>query len=171
MPAHARWLGAGRTLSDALRDGTIDAIVGGFPPAVFHAGSPWLRRLYRDHREAEERYFRTTSLYPVLHLIGVDRRVHERNPQVLARLQAAVTASRAAWFEQARQWGGAAPWALNAFEEVATVLGPDWQEYGLASRANRAAVEAFSRAQLKQGYVSAALTADQIFAEYLRSAP
>jgi len=168
-PRHVRWVGAGRTLADELAQGRLDALVGGFAPAAYYQAGTTLRRLHRDLRRAEEEYFRTTSLYPVLHLIGVDRRIAARHPEVLARLQAAVSASRETYVEQARRWGNAAPWSAEAFEEIPRVFGPEWREYGLQSTANRAAIEAFARAQVRQGYVSQALGVNELFGEYLRS--
>lgn len=62
------------TLSDMLRDGKIDALIGAFIPKSF-GHSPQVVRLFPDHVQEERRYFGQTGIFPIMHALVIRRDV------------------------------------------------------------------------------------------------
>jgi len=157
---------SGRSLTELLVAGEIDAIMSPWPPAEFYTARSRIRRLYSDFRAAERAYYLRTKLYPAHHLLVLRRRVVDRHPWVLQSLYLA--------FQQARQWSEgshmllheSSPWVLADLEEQRTLMGPDYQAYGY--RENQAMVAAFCEEQYRQGLIKEPLSPDRLFEEFER---
>ena len=64
----------GRSLSDLLAAGEIDAILGTSLPASIRT-SPDVVRLFPDFREREKDYYRRTRIFPIMHTVAIRRDV------------------------------------------------------------------------------------------------
>src|SRR6202035_1667180 len=61
MPEH--------TLNDLLLAGEIDALIAAHPPTEFKRGSGRIVRLFSDYRSIEERSYRETGVFPIMHVV------------------------------------------------------------------------------------------------------
>lgn len=156
--------GAGN-LSDALRDGGLDALVAYKPPPCFLDGAPGITRLFADYPALEADYARRTGIFPIMHLLGIRREIAEADPALCLRVCEA--------FETARAWAVARtgesqapftslPWGPAEAERSRTALGTGFWSYGVA--ANRPALEALCRWSHEQGIAPRLVRVDELFA-------
>src|SRR5687767_15047254 len=72
---------SGKSLSQLLEEGGLQAIIGTDAPAAF-GRNPDIVRVYPDYRAAEMDYYRRTKIFPIMHLVVIRRDLHEKNPEV-----------------------------------------------------------------------------------------
>ncbi|MDA0305404.1 MAG: 4,5-dihydroxyphthalate decarboxylase [Proteobacteria bacterium] len=68
----------GETLNDWLAAGKLDAVMAPEPPACFT--SDGIRRLFEDPQSVERDYFARTSLFPIMHVIGIRKSLLTEHP-------------------------------------------------------------------------------------------
>jgi 4,5-dihydroxyphthalate decarboxylase len=110
------------------------------PRASMHARPEGYRRLFRDSRAEELRYFRKYGFVPVMHLLVAKRELAERHPGLVPALMA--------MFDQAKQAAyrfyedtaySLIVGARTLYEEQRAMLGPDpWVNGFAANRKNLA---------------------------------
>lgn len=155
----------GANLSDALRDGTLDALVAYKPPKCFLEGAPHVARLFADYPAIEADYARRTGIFPIMHFLGVRRAIAEQEPALCLALCEA--------FDEARRYALARtdelhapftslPWAPEEAARTRAILGPDAWRYGIAE--NRPALEALCRYSHAQGIAPRRLEVEELFA-------
>jgi 4,5-dihydroxyphthalate decarboxylase len=83
-----------KSLSDMLVAGEIDCALIARPPDCFRAGHPDIVRLFPDYWAMEEKYYAATGVWPIMHIIAVQRRVLGDNPWVARNLYNAFLASK-----------------------------------------------------------------------------
>jgi 4,5-dihydroxyphthalate decarboxylase len=154
-----------RTLAGMLVTGEIDALYTPRTPLPFAQGRPEVRRLFPDVRAEEERYYRETGIFPVMHVVVLRRDVYEARPWMARSLFKA--------FEEARQLAEARlaetaasrdmlPWLYAEAERTRDLMGPSWWSYGLAGNSDGLAV--FLRYAREQGLVRRPLAPPGLFA-------
>jgi 4,5-dihydroxyphthalate decarboxylase len=122
------------TLSAMLADGGLDALVSPRPPSCFMAGDPGVRRLWPDHREEEERFYRETGLFPIMHVVAIRRSLLEQHPWLAANVfRGFVEAKRLAIrdLEQTNFLRVTLPWI--ELDAVRALMGEDFWPYGLSA--------------------------------------
>lgn len=82
------------SLSELLAAGEIDCAIIARPPDCFLQGHPDVVRLFPDHVERGERYFTQTGVWPIMHIIAMQRRVLDENPWVARNLYTAFEESK-----------------------------------------------------------------------------
>ena len=158
-------LATGANLSDALRDGDLDALVAYKPPPAFLDGAPDVGRLFVDYPAVEADYARRTGVFPIMHLIGIRREIAERDPGLCLRVCDAFEAARryaVARTDESQAPFTSLPWAPAEAERTRRILGGDFWRYGVD--ANRPAIEALCRYSRAQGIAPRAVTVDELFA-------
>jgi len=158
-------LGGGSNLSDALRDGAIDALVAYKPPPAFLDGAPNVGRLFVDYEAVEADYARRTGIFPIMHLLGIHREIAERDPELCLRVCDAFEASRRYAVERTNESQApftSLPWGPNEAERSRRVLGDNFWSYGVD--ANRPALEALCRYSHAQGIATRPVMVDELFA-------
>lgn len=122
------------SLAQLLADGEIDALVTARAPATWPG--PGVRRLFEDVRAAELAYYRTTGIFPAMHVLAVKRPVAAAAPWLPGALfrafTAAQAAARAALFDSAAL-DTVLPWQLEELLETEALLGADYWSSGLAA--------------------------------------
>ena len=62
-----------KSLSDMLRDGEIDALIGSRLPDSVRTDPDKVTRLFPDAREEEKRYYREHGIHPIMHTVAIRR--------------------------------------------------------------------------------------------------
>ena len=157
----------GRSLSDMLLSGELDAIYSPPRPRRYHPVDGPIIRLFADVRPVERDYFRKTGCFPPQHLVILRRETWERNKWVAPSLTAAFVRCNDMFAAAQRQFPYASPWLDLELEETEAVMGADFHPYGFDK--NRATIDIFCRQAFELGIVGRLITADEYFAEYLES--
>jgi 4,5-dihydroxyphthalate decarboxylase len=157
-------IGPGRTLSDALEGGEIDAYLGARRPAAFENGRNVVR-LFPDHRDRERDFYRRTGFHPIMHTLVIREEVFRENPWIAESLFKACQESKA-WALKQMRFSGAQrsmlPWVFDEIEEMDELMGPNPWPYGL--ELNRRILEAFQGYLVEQHFIAAAKPIDELFA-------
>ena len=70
----------GATLSGALADGEIDAVIGPRAPSCFANGHPHVGYLFSDPMAEAKGWYQRTGMFPIMHLLGIRRTLVEQHP-------------------------------------------------------------------------------------------
>ena len=153
----------GRSLSDLIAAGEIDAILGTSLPASIKT-SPDVVRLFPDFREREKDYYRRTRIFPIMHTVAIRRDVYAAHPFVAQSLYAALCAAKDRALEKMRYLGALRymlPWLTADIDEIDEVFGGDPWPYGIEP--NRPTLEALVRYLAEQGIIARAPKVDELF--------
>jgi 4,5-dihydroxyphthalate decarboxylase len=153
------------TLEGLLLAGEVDAIITAQAPDAFLRGDGRIRRLLADPRGAEEAYYRTTGVYPIMHTVALRRDVYDAHPWIASNL---VTA-----FEEAKQrslrrmldpivWRYPLPWVPDHAERAQATFGTDFYPYGIEP--NRTTLEALLEFAWEQGVAARRMEVGELFA-------
>lgn len=83
-----------RSLSEMLAVGEIDCAIIARPPTCFLENHPDVERLYPDHVPMEEEYYARTGVWPIMHIIAMQRHIVDENPWVARNLLNAFNESK-----------------------------------------------------------------------------
>jgi len=83
-----------KSLSDMLAAGEIDCAIIARPPNCFLQGHADVVRLFPDFLEMEEDYYRRTKVWPIMHIIAVQKHILDANPWVARNLYNAFAESK-----------------------------------------------------------------------------
>lgn len=153
-----------RLLSDMLMQGEIDALLAYKPPAPFVARDARIVRLFPNFVELEKEFAARTSIFPVMHLMGVRRDLLEQHPWLAMSLLTAFNAAKDMALHELSYVQAlkiSLPWLAESLEETTRVLGEDFWPYGISR--NRAAIEALARWHHEQGLSPRLLTLEEMF--------
>jgi 4,5-dihydroxyphthalate decarboxylase len=154
---------SGRSLSDLLAAGEIDAIIGANIPDSLKT-SPDVQRLFPDYREVEKAYYRDTGIFPIMHLVAIRRRFYEAYPQAVASFYDALCRSKELAFEKMHDLGTLRymlPWMSADLDEIDEVFGGDPWPYGI--EANRPTLTALVTYLAEQGLIAAPPRIEDLF--------
>jgi len=151
----------GRSLSELLATGEIDAIAGARRPTVRHAD---VVPLFADGRAVERDYFRQTGIFPIMHLLAMRRDVYAANPWVATSLyKACVEAKNRALARMHHTFTLCymLPWLEHDMDEIDDVFGGDPWPYGVA--ANRPTLAALVRYMAEQHLIAKPMPIEDLF--------
>jgi 4,5-dihydroxyphthalate decarboxylase len=154
---------SGKSLSDLLETGEIQAIIGSNLPQALKR-NPDVVRLFPDYRAKEQDYFRRTHIFPVMHLIVIRNDVYERHPFVAKSLYDAFVAAKDRAWEKMRYSGTLRymlPWLPDDVEEIDELFGGDCWPYGIEP--NRPTLEALVTYMAEQGLIPASIPIERLF--------
>ena len=157
----------GRSLSDMLIAGELEAVYSPPRPQAYHPGSGPIVRLFPDFRGLEQEYFRKTGAFPPQHLIVLRREAWEANRWIAGRLTEAFSAANDCFTAAQKGFPYATPWLEAELEDTAAVMGEDFHPYGLER--NRAQIEMFAGEAHRLGLTSRRVTVEEYFADFLAS--
>src|SRR5882672_12734710 len=101
------------SLSSMLGGGEIDAAITARAPDAFIKGDGKVVRLFPDYRAEEERFFKKTGIFPIMHLITLRRAAFEQHPWIAMNLYKAFDESKRRCLKRLRDFtiaGTALPW-------------------------------------------------------------
>lgn len=151
----------GTDLGLLLQAGEIDAVFLPHPPKSMMSGKVPTRRLFRDARAEEERYFRKYGYWPIMHVLAMHRDLAEAEPGLPAALMH--------MFEQAHEicddyysdpnWSRL-PAIRHLYEESRAVFGDPWRNGFSANRCN---LERFILYSHDQGLIGERYEPERLF--------
>ncbi|MGB7949420.1 MAG: hypothetical protein WCH75_17160 [Candidatus Binatia bacterium] len=139
-------------LDGLLSEGKLDAVIGPNVLPSISRRDPRTRRLFRDYKTEEQRYFKQTGIFPISHVVTLKQEFVDRYPDAPVAL---LKAFRAARDEAFNRLEGADPqvlvisWAAAAVDEQRELMGENYWAYDIDH--NRLALEAITQFGFEQG--------------------
>ena len=155
---------ADRSLSDMLAAGDIDCAIIARPPDCFRAGHPDVVRLFPAFWEMEESYYARTRVWPIMHIIALQKRVLDGNPWVARNLYNAFLASKDRSVERMSDPAVSRyplAWLPTYARKMHDLFGGDPFPYGI--EANRPAFEQMARYSFEQGIAHRHIKPEDMF--------
>jgi 4,5-dihydroxyphthalate decarboxylase len=152
-----------QTLAAMLRDGGIDALVTARKPSTYDGVR--VRRLFVDYQQVEQAYWRSTGIFPIMHVVAIRREVYGANRWVARALLKAFAEAQALTYQGLRETAalkGMLPWFNAHVEDTVDLMGEDFWPYGL--QRNHKVIETFLRYHAEQGLSDGILTPEDLFA-------
>jgi 4,5-dihydroxyphthalate decarboxylase len=156
---------SGKSLSQLLAAGEIDAVLGAITPDCFGKDHK-IVRLFPDFREVELQYYRRTKVFHIMHTIVIKKDVHEKHPGLAQAFATAMQASKKMALERFLDCGSLQymlPWLPRDVDEINEVFGGDPWPYGLEP--NRPTLEALTRYLHEQGMTAHKVPLDGLFVD------
>ena len=161
LSVHA--LRKGKTLSQMIESGELDAIIGSRVASGF-GKSHQVRRLFPNYREVERDYYRRTGIFPIMHTIVIKEELYEAHPWIAQSVYEAMVKAKQISFNRMRFSGAlhyALPWLFDDLDEIDAIFGGDAWPYGL--EANRKTLETLQTYLINQGFITEALPLEELF--------
>ena len=155
---------ADRSLSDLLAAGDIDCAIIARPPTCFLEGHPDVVRLFPDFLDMEEAYFDRTKVWPIMHIIAMQKRVLDANPWVARNLFNAFNEAKRRSLERLLDPAVSRyplPWLTSYARKMRDRFGGDPFPYGIEE--NRATWEQMALYTFQQGIAHRQFTPEEIF--------
>jgi 4,5-dihydroxyphthalate decarboxylase len=167
LPEGVRRPPPGRSLSDMLIAGELDAIYSPALPQRYEPQNGPIIRLFPDVRAIERDYFAQTGCFPPQHLMVLRRDIWEREKWIARSLTDVFIRCNDRFAASVRNFPYVSPWLDAELEETEAVMGADFHPYGFEK--NRETINVFCRQAYELDIVSRLITAEEYFAEFLAS--
>jgi 4,5-dihydroxyphthalate decarboxylase len=155
---------AGKTLSQMLETGEIDALVSPRSPSSFKPGGK-VRRLFEDYATVERDYYQRTKIFPIMHVVAIKRDVYEKYPWVAQSLYKGFVQAQKITYEDLRETAALKvmlPWLIKYVEDTEAIMGKDFWPYGFET--NVKTLSTFLRYSYEQGLAKRLLQPKELFA-------
>lgn len=156
----------GKSESDLLISGDVDAIFHPAEPQVIVDGHPQVDRLFPDHRTVERAYFEKTGIFPIMHMVAIRRDFAAAHPWLPKAVFEAYSRAKQVDYEQIRKMGSyfsSLPWYGQEHRETCELMGDNFYPYGV--EASRKALEAAFQYSYEQGLAKRKLTIEEVLNE------
>ena len=162
-PANIARNDTGRSLSDMLADGEIDALLGSrLPESLFESDD--VVRLFPDYRAVERAFYVKTGIHPIMHLVAIRKELYEAEPWIAPALYAAMEESKDRALARLRHSAAQKvmlPFLYADLDEIDEVFDGDPWPYGV--EANRPTLEALMRHMLDQNFIARPIPIETLF--------
>jgi 4,5-dihydroxyphthalate decarboxylase len=165
LPAGVHAAPPGRSLSEMLIAGELEAIYSPPRPQAYHPKAGPIVRVFPEFRYIEQEYFLKTGAFPPQHLIVLRREAWEANRWIARSLTEAFVAANDCFSAAQKGFPYATPWLEAELEDTVGVMGEDFHPFGFER--NRAQIDAFADEAFRLGLTSRRVTVDEYFADYL----
>jgi 4,5-dihydroxyphthalate decarboxylase len=155
---------ADKSLSQLLAAGEIDCAIIARPPTCFLEGHPDVERLFPDFQDMEEDYHRRTKVWPIMHIIAMQKRIVDDNPWVARNLYNAFLESKRRSIERLLDPAVSrypVPWLTNYARKMRDRFDGDLFPYGIEE--NRPTWEQMALYTHQQGIAHRQFTPEEIF--------
>lgn len=167
LPAGVKSAPAGRSVSEMLLAGELEAIYSPPRPRAYHPVNGPIARLFPDFRGIEQEYFRKTGAFPPQHLIVLRRETWQANRWIARSLTDAFIVCNETFTAAQKSFPYATPWLEAELEDTAAVMGEDFHPYGVDQ--NRSQIEMFAGEAFRLGLTGRQITVEEYFADFLAS--
>jgi 4,5-dihydroxyphthalate decarboxylase len=151
------------SVEQMLLDGELDALLSPDLIPSLRNRDPRIRRLFPNYWEEEERYYRKTGIFPIMHVMAIRPEIVEKYPWVPVNLYNAFDQAKAVTMRRMEN-PRLVPlaWYRRFWEEQQELLGPDPWEYGLTPR-NRHTLETYVGYFVEQGLIKQRIPLEELF--------
>jgi 4,5-dihydroxyphthalate decarboxylase len=154
-----------KTLSQMLADGNIPAMISPTLPKPFVEGDKRIARLFDDYKNVEIAFFRSTGIFPIMHVTTLRQEIADSYPWVATNLTKAFEAAKQlAYRRVANPRMAPLVFVRTVVEEQEQIFGKDPWSYGLTA-ANRKNLETVQRYAHQQGMIRRMMPLDRLFAD------
>jgi 4,5-dihydroxyphthalate decarboxylase len=152
-----------KSVETMLAEGELDAVIHSSLIKPMVAGDPRVGRLFPDFKAEEQRFFKKTGIFPIMHVLGMKQELVRQYPWVPINMFHAFNRSKAIAMKRMEN-PRIVPlaWYREAWEEQQEALGPDPWEYGLTPR-NRHTLETLAGYSREQGLLRRDWTLEELF--------
>lgn len=155
-----------KSLSELLASGEIDCAIIARPPTCFLEGHPDVERLYPDYLKMEEDYYAETKVWPIMHIIAMQRHILDENPWVARNLLNAFNESKRRSVERLLDPAVSRyplAWLPTYARKMQAMFGDDPYPFGIEE--NRATWEQMLLYTYQQGIAHKHVTPEEVFPE------
>jgi 4,5-dihydroxyphthalate decarboxylase len=153
------------TLSNMIVAGEIDAMLSARAPSCFERGAPNVGRLFPNFREAEQDYYQRTGLFPIMHMIGIRKKLVEQYPWLPVSVYNAFLKAKNIAMKELGEIAvlmATLPWVVDHYMETKRIMGEDFWPYGYPE--NLKNLETFSRYHFEQHLSARRVEPHELFA-------
>ncbi|HEY7298933.1 MAG TPA: ABC transporter substrate-binding protein [Xanthobacteraceae bacterium] len=154
----------GKTISQLLESGEIDAFIAPRVPRLAGKNNPHVGWLFRDPIAAGKDYFRRTGIFPIMHVTGVRRTLVAQHPWLPAAVLKAFEQAKGKCLEELEDTATSKctlPFVDEQLKAARELMGHDFWSYGFA--ANRKVLETFLRHHHAEGLSPRLITPEEMF--------
>jgi 4,5-dihydroxyphthalate decarboxylase len=154
----------GKTISGMLEAGEIDALIGPRAPSCFERGHPQVKYLFDDPHASAADWYRRTSIFPIMHTLGIRKELAERHPWLPGAIVKAFEKSKAIALHRLNDTSATKvtlPFAEDHLRAARNLMGPDFWSYGF--EANEHVINRFLRQHFEEGLSEHLLEAKDLF--------
>jgi 4,5-dihydroxyphthalate decarboxylase len=154
----------GRTISQLLEAGEIDAFIAPRVPRLAAKNNPNIGWLFPDPIAAGRDYYKRTGIFPIMHVTGVRRTLVEQHPWLPAAVLKAFEQAKAKCLEELEDTATSKctlPFVDEQLKAARELMGHDFWSYGLAP--NRSVLETFLRHHHSEGLSPRLVTPEEMF--------
>jgi 4,5-dihydroxyphthalate decarboxylase len=161
-----------RIMEHMLIEGELDAVLCPNVLPSISRRDPRVKRLFPDYMAEEQKYFKDTGIFPISHVVALDRGFVERHPEAPVALLEGHRRARDVAFDRIE---GSDPailtisWAAAAMAEQRALMGERYWAYNVAD--NRPSIEAMLLFAHQQGLTPRQLDAASFFAPEAANLP
>ena len=155
-----------RTLVEMFESGELDALTTARAPSSYTLGKPNIDRLFPDFRTAEKEYYKKTSIFPIMHLMGLRKDLAEAHPWLVGSLYKAFVEARDVAYQDIAKTAAlpnVLPWVNAEVKDTIDLMGPNFWRYGVEEC--RHEIEALARYSYNDGLSEKLMTPEELFAE------
>ena len=153
----------GKDVEKMLVAGELDAVLHSDLIDPLLEGDTRIRRLFVNNDEVEKDYFKTTGIFPIMHVMALRKDLVAENPWAPYNLLRAFEASkRAAYARLQNPRIVPLAWYRSYQEQEQAILGSDPWEYGLTER-NRKNLSTAIKYSHQSGLISREIPVEELF--------
>lgn len=166
LPANVRLESApeGKTITELLDEGEIDAFIAPRPPGVQALRNPAVGWLFDDPTAVAKDFYRRKRVFPIMHVVGIRNALAQQHPWLPGAVVKAFTQSKAAALEALGDTSATKvtlPFVEEQLHAARALMGQDYWSYGVAQ--NQPTLETFLRYHHSQGLSSRQVPLSEIF--------
>jgi 4,5-dihydroxyphthalate decarboxylase len=154
----------GKTISQLLESGEIDAFIAPRVPRLAGKNNPNIGWLFSDPMAAGKDYYKRTGIFPIMHVTGIRRTLVEQHPWLPAAVLKAFEQSKAKCLEELEDTATSKctlPFVEEQLKAARELMGDDFWPYGLAP--NRKVLETFLRHHHSEGLSPRLVKPEELF--------
>jgi 4,5-dihydroxyphthalate decarboxylase len=166
LPANVRLESApeGKTITELLDEGEIDAFIAPRPPGVQALRNPAVGWLFDDPTAVAKDFYRRKRVFPIMHVVGIRNALAQQHPWLPSAVVKAFTQSKAAALEALGDTSATKvtlPFVEEQLHAARALMGQDYWSYGVAQ--NQPTLETFLRYHHSQGLSSRQVPLSEVF--------
>lgn len=154
----------GKTISDLLDEGSIDAFIAPRPPSGAAMNNPNVAWLFDDPTAIAKDYYRRTGIFPIMHVVGIRKELAQQHPWLPGAVFKGFSESKTKALELLADTSATKvtlPFVEEQLKAARETLGEDFWSYGVAP--NRKTLEAFLHHHHAQGLSAKKVALDELF--------